>query len=430
MFHNEHDVCFEGFAPFERSGAPAASAASTFNGKRAGFQHGDVVIWPSRRSLRVRDFFSAAWVASKDVCKTLLLQTPSAGRMSDSNSWYSTPKLRRLCLVATASLLCSPSFGQLLLPPSSFHIAIIDGEGALNNVEGRVAREPIVQVEDKNHKRVEGAYVEFDTSNVPGQPGAQFANGSTKLIATTNATGQAVAKGILNNGVTGQFGIHVIVRYQGQVIGTGVIHQANICRKVAHASRYLEHNPVGNQNAPPLPAGIAGVAVGWDMLVNGSFVEGDANLMDGERLQTLSSPVKVFVGDNCRFLLSPNSVALVSPNRLALEKGAARSEPFGNCSIDSHGLELVGESPTAQGVARVGGGKLEVGSISGNVRVLDSKGVLKNVVNPCTATLFTLLPGGGISTGTLVVGAAAAALSAGVVASGAPVDRQRPPTSP
>lgn len=336
--------------------------------------------------------------------------------------------MRFLCFIGAASLLCSPSFGQLRPSPSSFHIAIIDGEGALNNVEGRSAREPIVQVEDKNHKRVEGAYVKFDTPNAPGLPGAQFGNGSTTSVATTNAAGQAVARGILNNGVTGQFGIHVIVRYQGQVIGTGIIHQANICREVAHVSWHLEYNPI--QNAPPLPPGMAGVAIGSEMLVNGSFVVGNANVMDGERLQTLSGPVEVFVGNTCRFLLSPNSVALVSPNRLALEKGAARSEPFGNCSIDSHGLELVGESPTAQGVARVAGGKLEVGSVSGNVRVLDSKGVLKNIVNPCTATLFALLPGGGISTGTLVVGAAAAAVSAGVVASGAPVDRQKPPTSP
>lgn len=312
-------------------------------------------------------------------------------------------------------MLSSPSFGQLQPSPSSFHIAIIDGEGALNNVEGRLAREPIVQVEDKNHKRVPGAYVEFDSPNVAGQPGAQFADGSTKFIAQTDASGRAYATGLKNNGVTGKYDIHVTVRYQGQVVGTTVIHQVNICKKMANVSRNLEHNPAGNQNAPPIAPGMAGVAVGANMLVNGSSIPGNANLANGAQLQTLSNPVKIFLG-KCSFLMAPNSVASVTLNGLALEKGAARSEPFGNCSIDSHGLKVLGEDPAAEGVARIANGNLEVGAVSGNVRVLDSNGVLKNVVNPCTAAAFALLTGGAVSTGNglLYVGLAGALAGLGV----------------
>ncbi len=317
-----------------------------------------------------------------------------------------------------AGLLSAPCWAQLQPSPSNFHIAIIDGEGALNNVEGRLAREPIVQVEDKNHKRVPGAYVEFDTPNVPGQPGAQFADGSTKFVATTDANGQALAPGLKNNGVTGKFDIHVTVKYQGQTVGTAVIHQVNICQKVAKVSRNLEHNPKGNQNAPPLAPGLAGVAVGANMLVNGSTVPGNANLTNGAELQTLSSPVKVFLGNQCEFLVGPNSTASVTPNALVLAKGAARSEPFGNCSIDSHGLRVLGEDANAEGAVRIANGNLEVGAVSGNVRVLDAKGALKSVVNPCTAAAFALLLGGGAASaggnGLLYVGLAGALAGLGV----------------
>ena len=244
-----------------------------------------------------------------------------------------------------AGLLCLLSFGQLQPSPSSFHIAIIDGEGALNNVEGRLAREPIVQVEDKNHKRVAGAYVEFDTPNVPGQPGAQFADGSTKLVATTDASGRASASGLNNNHVTGKYDINVTVKYQGQTIATAVIHQTNICKKVAHVSRNLEQNPTGNQKEHPLAPGTAGVAVGADMLVNGVSVPGNANLANGAQLQTLSNPVKVFLGDECQFLVGPNSVASVNPNALVLEKGLRAASPSAIAALTRTASRSKGKNP-------------------------------------------------------------------------------------
>lgn len=339
-----------------------------------------------------------------------------------------------LSLITAAGLLSPLSFGQLQPSPSSFHIAIIDGEGALNNVEGRLAREPIVQVEDKNHKRVPGAYVEFDTPNVAGQPGAQFADGSSRFVTTTDASGRAYAAGLQNNRVTGKFDINVTVKYQGRTVATAVIHQTNICQKVAKVSRHLEHNPAGNQNAQPLAPGMAGVAVGADMLVNGSAVPGNANLANGARLQTSNNPVKIFLGNDCQFLLGPNSLASVNPNALVLEKGAARSEPFGNCSIDSHGLKVLGEEPASEGAVRIANNNLEVGAVSGNVRVTGANGVVKTVVNPCTAAVLALLPGaGGLPLGTgLAIAGAAGALSAlpVILEETPPSGSQRPPTSP
>ena len=298
-----------------------------------------------------------------------------------------------------AALFSLPSVAQTQPSPSGFHIAIIDGQGALNNVEGRLAREPIVQVEDKNHKRVPGAYIDFDTLNLPGQPGAQFTNGTTHLTAITDASGRAYATGLRNNGIPGSFDIHVTVRYQGQVLGSTTIHQVNVCKKIMGVSQGLQLNPVDLQSAPALPPGIAAVAVGADMFVNGVSVPGNANLANGARLQTLANPVKLFVGNQCAFLVGPNSIASVNPNALVLEQGAARAEPFGSCGVEAHGLKVVGQERSAQGIVRIANAKLQVGAINGNMKVLDSNGAVKTVVNPCTSAVLVLFTGGVESTG-------------------------------
>src|SRR6202051_4737037 len=73
-------------------------------------------------------------------------------------------------------------------------INIVEGEGALNNIKQRVNREPIVQVEDENHKPIAGAAVVFFLPNQGS--GGTFANGTTSLTTTTNAQGPAVARGV------------------------------------------------------------------------------------------------------------------------------------------------------------------------------------------------------------------------------------------
>ena len=41
------------------------------------------------------------------------------------------------------------------------NLVVIEGEGSINNIRQRTAREPVVQVEDQNHKPVAGAVVVF-----------------------------------------------------------------------------------------------------------------------------------------------------------------------------------------------------------------------------------------------------------------------------
>lgn len=103
-------------------------------------------------------------------------------------------------------------------------IVIVEGEGAINNVRQRVAREPIVQVEDENRRPVAGAAVTFLLPNQGA--GATFANGGQSLTITTDAQGRAVARGLRPNNVNGQYEIRVNASSQGRT-ATATISQTN-----------------------------------------------------------------------------------------------------------------------------------------------------------------------------------------------------------
>lgn len=109
--------------------------------------------------------------------------------------------------------------------PAGLQIVIVEGEGAINNVKQRVNREPIVQVEDENHKPVAGAAVIFFLPNQG--PGGAFANGSNSLTTTTNAEGRAVARGIRFNNQAGSMEIRVAASFSGQT-ASAIITQTNV----------------------------------------------------------------------------------------------------------------------------------------------------------------------------------------------------------
>lgn len=114
-----------------------------------------------------------------------------------------------------------PAWGQ---NPSLLEIVIVEGEGAINNVKQRVNRDPIVQVEDENHKPVAGAAVVFFLPS--NGPGGVFANGGTTLTTATNAQGQAVARGIRFNNQAGSMQIRVAASFAG-LTASAIITQTN-----------------------------------------------------------------------------------------------------------------------------------------------------------------------------------------------------------
>jgi hypothetical protein len=108
--------------------------------------------------------------------------------------------------------------------PPMLNILIVEGEGAINNVKQRVNRDPIVQVEDENHRPIAGAAVVFFLPD-QGASGT-FVNGARTLTVTTNAQGRAVATGIRPNNVNGPMQIRVTASFQG-VTASAVINQTN-----------------------------------------------------------------------------------------------------------------------------------------------------------------------------------------------------------
>jgi hypothetical protein len=132
--------------------------------------------------------------------------------------------------VFLSCLLLTNLLGAQPMPDSSqaapmLNIVIVEGEGTLNNVKQRVNREPIVQVEDENHKPVAGAAVVFFLPN-SGASGT-FANGSQTLTVTTDATGRASATGIHPNHTLGKIQIRVTASANG-LSATSTITQTNV----------------------------------------------------------------------------------------------------------------------------------------------------------------------------------------------------------
>jgi hypothetical protein len=86
-------------------------------------------------------------------------------------------------------------------------LRIVEGDGAVNNIQQRVAREPVVQVTDEQDRPVEGALVVF-TAPERGAGGV-FSDGGRVFTARTGADGRAVAQGFQPNDVSGKFKLEV-----------------------------------------------------------------------------------------------------------------------------------------------------------------------------------------------------------------------------
>jgi hypothetical protein len=115
------------------------------------------------------------------------------------------------------------ALAQQAEPPTQLNIVIVEGEGAVNNLRQRVVREPIVRVEDQNHKPVAGAVVFF---LLPGDgSGGTFANGAKQLTVMTDSNGQAVARGMKPGTTAGQYQIKVTASV-GNVTANATISQS------------------------------------------------------------------------------------------------------------------------------------------------------------------------------------------------------------
>ncbi len=109
--------------------------------------------------------------------------------------------------------------------PKQLSISILEGEGAINNIRQRTAREAIVQVEDENHKPVAGAAVTFFLPD--HGPTGVFSNGSRSITVLTDTNGRAAMRGMVPNKVVGKVEIRVTAR-MGDLHADAVITQTNV----------------------------------------------------------------------------------------------------------------------------------------------------------------------------------------------------------
>lgn len=128
--------------------------------------------------------------------------------------------LRPFLAIVLSYLLAAP-----ILPaqapaavPKALNIVIVEGDGAINNIRQRVAREPIVEVTDENRKPVAGAIVTF---LLPGSgPSGAFPGGANTLTVTTDSMGRAAARGLRGNALEGSYRVRVTASYQGLTAST------------------------------------------------------------------------------------------------------------------------------------------------------------------------------------------------------------------
>jgi hypothetical protein len=140
--------------------------------------------------------------------------------------------------------------------PKTLFITILEGEGALNDIRTRMAREPIVEVDDENHKPVAGALVLFSLDNGGGSPYATFA-GSPTYSVETDAAGRATAKGFQITQRKGRYSIRVHAT-KGQAQADAVIAEANIATLASEGSS----RPVAVVSHKKLEWVLGSVAVG------------------------------------------------------------------------------------------------------------------------------------------------------------------------
>lgn len=118
--------------------------------------------------------------------------------------------------------------------PGKLNLVVIDGEGAINNIKQRTAREPVVQVEDENHRPVAGVVVVF-TLPSQGATGT-FPGGSHSLTVITDDQGRAVARGLRPNNVHGQYQIRVTASKDGQTASANISQSNAIVAGAAGAA--------------------------------------------------------------------------------------------------------------------------------------------------------------------------------------------------
>ena len=167
----------------------------------------------------------------------------------------------RALSVFLACLIAVPMPAQTPAAPTQINIVILEGEGAINVVRQRAAREAMVQVEDQNHKPIAAAAVTFFLPN-EGASGV-LANGSRSMTVLTDTEGKAAMQMVRANNVRGTMQIRVEASYQG-LTKSAVINQTTLLGAGASSGGLISGKLLAI-----LLIGAAGAVAGGVVIANG-----------------------------------------------------------------------------------------------------------------------------------------------------------------
>jgi hypothetical protein len=174
--------------------------------------------------------------------------------------------------------------------PGKLNLVIVEGEGAINNIKQRTARETIVQVEDENHRPVAGAAVLFLLPYYG--PGGAFAGGAKSVVVTTDNAGRAVMPQLQPNKLAGKFEVHVTASAHGQQ-ATATISQSNASG--AAASSAAAHAGISGKTIGIIAGLAAAAAVGAAVGLRGGSSSPAASTSSTPS-GTISGPGSVVLG--------------------------------------------------------------------------------------------------------------------------------------
>src|SRR5450432_3783878 len=118
-------------------------------------------------------------------------------------------RAREWLSLGIAFLLALPTAGMAQAPAASRLVVNTVSNSIKVNI-GSKAPEPSVRVRDENAQPVAGATVTFTIISADAAgPGATFAGGAKSWLVTTDAAGDAVARGLRPNQVQGRYLIEV-----------------------------------------------------------------------------------------------------------------------------------------------------------------------------------------------------------------------------
>ena len=168
-------------------------------------------------------------------------------------------------------------------------ILVLEGQGAINNISLRRAREPVVEVTNENGAPVAGAVVTFMLPDAG--PGGVFGDNSKILSVTTDEKGQAVGRGLRPNKIIGQYQILASASYQGRNARTSITQT----------------------NAEPVAAANHGSSkkLLWLVLIGGGAAAGAAF---GARGSASSPAVAVSAGSPAGAVITPGTPVFQPPH--------------------------------------------------------------------------------------------------------------------